>query len=392
MKKKKLSLTLLGIILWCSIAFSGAYLFIKMFPNFQKLSKDYSREELLSETTWKQEVSGKISALKKKYALRGLIIDGESYLSNEQYGLALKNFSEALEDHPNNTFLLEKVWDTYFAMKKFEAAYNTYIKIPDPGETLKRNIFFSSLHAKWYKIHNHIDSLSLLINSLNFDTEESTYYKEIIKCSKDFHACKKSLESYIEKNKDSLKSEWFIDYKNTLTNYENFRLEDLYYKNTLLLGSMFKQKLYPLVISIGLNLNKEKPDYKPVLQMIAQSFYEIGEYKSAKAFLDMYLKYEPNDADGWYLMGVINMKLQEYILSNIQFNKAYELGFKEKLVVKRQIIFNLSILEQTERMLSELASIINNFDNYQKIDLYLAIYYHIIYDKTETALLIANKW
>jgi|GEM_PF-1340968 len=86
------------------------------------------------------------------------------------------------------------------------------------------------------------------------------------------------------------------------------------------------------------------------------------------------------------MMGVINLKLNEYILSNIFLNRAIELDYKPSINVKRRLIYNYFELGAMEKMLKEFESLVKNEKEIEKEDIYLAIYYHIVYNKKDIAL------
>ncbi len=85
------------------------------------------------------------------------------------------------------------------------------------------------------------------------------------------------------------------------------------------------------------------------------------------------------------MMGVINLKIGEYILSNIQLQKAFDLGYEPKIQLERRLAYNYYILQQQDRMIAQLDSIVANLD-FEKEDLYLDLYYNIINGKYETAM------
>ncbi len=229
-----------------------------------------------------EEVSSKIEELRKKFAIRWLIYEWEAYLQNDQYGLALKQFNDALTANPGNKYLIEKIAETYFTMNKYESAYTEYKKIEKPNESQKEKILLSLLYSNRYTLSSSLQTLLKEVQDLQFDAEKAFYYNTIFSCAKDFHECKKTFQDYFSKHPEDAKFSSLREIDETFKNYENFKLEDMYYKNALFVGTLFKQKLYPLVIQNGLQLNKEKPDYRPIIEMIAQSFYEMGEYNQQK--------------------------------------------------------------------------------------------------------------
>lgn len=368
----------------------------------------YFREPLLqslwqhNQTVWIQvdsnsgkidgkKIASKIEELRNRYALKGLIYQWDAYLNNDQFWLALKHFNDALESNPWNPLLLEKIAETYFKMNKYEAAYNYYKQISNPSDTLKKQTLLSLLYSKKNNITSSIDEINEEIKALWFSKEQEFYYTTSISCSVNFHQCKKDFQDYFTANAKNPSQFWPLkEIEEAYKNYENFQLEDMFYKNALFVGTLFKQELYPVVLNIWLSLNKERPDYRPVLEMVAESLYKIGEYKSAKTWLETYIKYEPSDANAWFMMGVINLKIWEFVLSNIQLQKASDLWYTPSIQVKRHLAYNYYILQQQDRLLQELKDIVENEKDFEKEDLYLALYYHIINNQLEDAVQIAE--
>jgi len=52
-------------------------------------------------------------------------------------------------------------------------------------------------------------------------------------------------------------------------------LEDIYYKDALIIARFFQDKMYPLAIQLGNQLEAEKPNYKAILKVIAESYFEL---------------------------------------------------------------------------------------------------------------------
>ena len=71
-----------------------------------------------------EDVKNKISLLRNRYAIKGLIQKWDLYLENNQLPLALKNYKKALSQNPKDSKLIKKIWNTYYEMKNFSLAYN----------------------------------------------------------------------------------------------------------------------------------------------------------------------------------------------------------------------------------------------------------------------------
>lgn len=325
----------------------------------------------------------KIEELKKRYALRWLIYEWNGYFENEQYALALKKYLEVYsQTSDKNT--AEKIADTYFAMKKYSLAHKYYSLI-GTSKTNERT-FFSLLYHTNVENPDNMNYLLKEIDGLTFNGEKTFFYKNSLSCIKDFEACKKIFEEYIQKPAEPLVSEELKTTKQTLDNYANFKIDDPLYKDALIISNFYTLALYPIVIKLWKDLLLKKPDYKPMLLMVAQSLYEVWDYENAKGFLEKYNALSPNDKNALYLLGVIHLKNNDFILSNIFLNKALDLWYEPKINLKRRLIYNYEILGQREKLLQEFEKLIREQKDFSLEDAYLALYYHIINKKEDIAL------
>lgn len=241
----------------------------------------------------------KIEQLKIKYSLRGLIHEGNSYFENEQYALALKSYLDVYAKTDDKK-TAEKIAETYFAMKKFSDAHKYYSIITASDTNIKA--FLSLLYHKNIELPENITSLVDEIGKLSLSSEYTFFYKTSLGCIKDFHLCKKSFEDYFAVLGNSVTTDEMKQVKSTLDNYKNFKMEDVKYKDALLIGAFYQTGLYPIVIKLGKDLLKLASDYQPMILMIAQSYFELGDYKNAKIYLEKYKTLNPEDKNATYLL------------------------------------------------------------------------------------------
>ncbi|USN58460.1 MAG: hypothetical protein H6767_09545 [Candidatus Peribacteria bacterium] len=99
-------------------------------------------------------------------------------------------------------------------------------------------------------------------------------------------------------------------------------------------------------------------------------------------------KIDQENADTNYMLGVINLKLKEYVLSNIYLVKALEIGYSEKQELYRRLIYNYYILGDMEKVLVYFEKLLHETEVPDSDDLILAIYYQIMYGDLE----VAKEW
>lgn len=359
----------------------------------EKENIDISLTENLDEKTSSWSAEDKMKELRNKFTVKWLIIEGDAYFNNDQYALALRNFLQAFKNTNEDPIIAEKIGDIYMKMNKYGPAYKYYKKaIWKISPELKDKTILSYLYNADLKGEGKREDAKKEILSLNFTEEKKFYYFTVLECLQDFHTCKTNFSNYIYNEKKELETEELKNIKTAFDIYRNFQLEDIYYKNALIIWGLFKNKMYPISVLLGKNLLKEKENYKPILKIVAQSYFEIGNMQWAKIYLWLYNKVEPDNKDIIYMMGVINLKLNEYILSNIFLNRAIELDYKPSINVKRRLIYNYFELGAMEKMLKEFESLVKNEKEIEKEDIYLAIYYHIVYNKKDIALELTKLW
>lgn len=349
----------------------------------------------------KEIVREKIEIIRKRLALKWLIIEGDSYYRDGQLPLALKKYLEFYTNNSYDPLIIDKLGDTYFEMKKFSSAYNYYIKIKNASDEIKEKTAQSLVLMT--KIHDlaSVEDVQNKLKQLELPEEIFLYHSISLSCSIDFHACKKDFWEYFWP--ESTPSSWSgpqepeVNYKklsrikDAIINYKNFQIDEVYLKDAYLIWAWYSNGLYSLSAYLWEQLLEEKINYKPILKIVAQSYFELGEHEKAREVLLTY--YEIDDEDIWvvYLLWIVNSKLREYVLANIYFNKALDLWYDDAAHIHRQLIHNFYTLENDVSMLDSFVSLIDQ-DNITQNDLSLWIYYHIIHEKYPQALTWALKW
>ncbi len=392
---KKLLILILISILWsCSIE-NTKPTSIKE----QQIKKEIISKKTIKTNSWiiKHNKIKIIENNRKKYEARWLIISWTIHIKNDEYILALRNFLKAYNNQPWNSNLEKRIADTYYLMKNWWQAFKYYQKIKTNLNYKNQyiNSFFYSLDTN--KLKNDKNYLSWTINNIKnlklLNNQEKFYYSNSLECINDFSLCKKNFQDYIAKNKEQIKNNPYLEHiNNALNNYKNFKIDELYFKNTLIIWAFFQNNLYPVVIILWKNILTNKPNYKPILKMIAQSYFELWDYKNAKKYLTKYYALDSNDKDVLYLLALISQKTHDYVLSSIYLTKAKKLWYEPKSNIDRLQIYNAYILDDNQKILVNFDNLIND----QKLPLYndliLATYYNIINWNIKKGEKYADLW
>lgn len=341
-------------------------------------------------------VRDKINTIRKRLALKWLIIQGDSYYQQGQIIPALQKFLEFYRKNPNDELIIEKLGDTYFELNKFTSAQNYYSKIINPSEKILEKRILSFIYNSDLSDPASLQKLKDTIATLQLEDQQQYYYQTSLECVSGFHECKKSLWAYFWPKDET--QEVIINYgkleniKQAISNYQNFQVDDVYLKDAFIIASWYSDAMYPLAINMWEKLLQEKTGYKPVLKIVAQSYYELWEYKKARAILWEYYEIDNEDIAVNYLLWVINTKLREYVLANIYFNKSISLGYADPVEIRRQLIHNFYLLENDENILKQFVTLIDETTWFEASDLSLWIYYHILNEQYVKALNWARKW
>lgn len=368
--------------------FWNTYKFETIDPDQQQQETSLPTKKEINE----QIVAEKIAKLKARYAQKWLIIAGDNFLKESQFNQALDSYKQALQASPNDETLIKKLWDSYFELKNYRQAYNAYAKIIDHPSIDPHKIWLSFIYSRSYSFENKKifeDQISLLA----FSPQDILYYNTLLFCWEDFHSCKKQFQTSFEWTQQELDSPRLQSVQDAITQYQNFKVDQIYYKNTLIVQSFFEQKQYPFVILLWEDILLDRPTYRPVLKMLAQSWMELWDYAQAKKYLDQLNQLDPNTPEILYILWIIHQKRDDFILSNIFFKKSIEYGYSPAVYPYRLMIQNLLDLWNTDNILRWFRDLYAQENSWlTDQDVILGVYYHILYDDLSNAEKIIVKY
>jgi len=349
------------------------------------------------------EMQNKIDILKKRLSLKWLIQDGDLHFQNKEYTRALVKYIQVNQQNPDDQSIINKIWNIYFNIDKYSQAYKYYAQIKDYNQLNKHQALKALFYSEDIKQEN-IERIKAEILTFNLSADENFYYTNSLTCTIDYHDCRQNYQDYFEKIIPTIQTgTWesveiqeihFPELENIRTaikNYENFQLDDLSYKAALISGAYFQNQLYPIAIATSEDTLINSPDYRPLIKIIAKSYYEMWDYINAKKFLFQYNKLWDNEPEISYFLWIVHQKLREYTRSTIQLRKATQLWYTEDLDVKRRLLFNYYQLGDTEKMLWIFQEIIrDNIDEITIQDMSLAIFYHILDEQNDKATIFTT--
>lgn len=362
----------------------------------------------LSEVVWTKPVDSmeelektekstndKLEEIKKKLNLKWLITKWDMYFEEKDYMIALSQYLKVLKEVPNDKEINMKIWNIYYALKKFSRAYDYYKKIKDYVNLDKKQAIYSLIN--WlYEWEWNLNYINEEIDSFWLTEQETFYYKNSLICTINYSKCRANFQEYFNLlNEKQIKIEMsdLSVIKETFTNYQNFWLEDLDYKSALVTWWFYKNGFYFVAFKTGEWILKQNSNYKPILKIVAKSAYELGDYSAVKWYLQEYIKLDDKDAEISYFMWRVYEKLGDKFLGSVHFTRAIQLWYPDVIDIKRRLIFIYFGLDETKKMLDTFKELIDSKDKKLNINDYnLAIYYHIANDDLETWKKYSLEW
>ena len=346
-----------------------------------------------------KEKKQKIDTIKKKLAIKWLILKWKINLKNKDYTSALVRYLQIHREIPNDQSVINSLWEVYNNLGKFKQSYSYFSKIKD-YKKLNKDLVAKTLISSVELTDENIEYVIKELNTLWLSEQQLFYYTNSVKCKQWFSQCKQNFQDYFNEKINNWSGEVIReityndlnDIKTALKNYDNFKIDDLSYKWALISWEFFKNWLYPIAIETSKDILKDKKDYRPLLKIVAKSYYELWNYIEAKIYLIKYNTIVENDYETSYFLWRVYEKLHEYVLSNIHLQKALKIWYPDSLEINKRILLNYYELWEIDKMLNIFKKIIDeNKDEIDANDYELAIYYHILNNKLEWAKEITNK-
>ena len=364
-------------------------------------------EEKTLEEIKKEEITNKINNFKKAVASKWLIVSWDIHIKNDEYIFALQKFLKANKETPNNSKIISKIAETYFLMKNFSLSFKYSSKIEDTQYLDNNMKTLSFLYSEnideydfsktsswelndWWNIF--INEIKSKIKSFDLNKEEEFYYINSLDCISDFHQCKFNIQEYFKNTEYSWQNENLENIRAAISNYKDLKLDEIYYKNALIIWAFMKNKNYPLAIKLSEEILLDKPNYKPILKILAQSYFELNKLDKSNKYLLEYAKIDNWSPDISYMIWVIAQKNHDYIRSNIFLNLSIEQWYKNIEDIYRLQLYNYLILNKEDKISEIFDKIIAVQEKPEFNDLLLATYYNIINNNLDKAWLLTNNW
>ncbi len=355
-------------------------------------------EETKNNTSWANQ---RMEDLRKKIELKWLITRWDLYFTNKEYTTALTQYLQVYRKVPWDREVNLKIWNIYYSLWNYNRAYDFFENIKDYGQLDKKKAIYSFVNSKNLTSSWTNQEINEEIDSFDFNNQENFYLKNSITCVNDFSLCRKKYQDFFNEveqknNENEEKIEYISELqtiKNAFDNYNNFQIDELNYKAALISWAYYSNWFYKISLETAKNILEENPEYKPLLKIAAKSSYELWNYIESRDFVIRYNKLEQKDPEMSYFAWRIYEKLNENVLSVINFSKAINIGYPDIADIKRRLIFIYFDMQDNEKMLKTFRELIElESDELNIRDYNLAVYYHILNDDLENATKISEIW
>lgn len=353
----------------------------------------HNEKDIINPTKEELDTASKVEIIKKRFALKWTLTRWDDYFSGKQPILALNEYLKAYRQSPWDSQIIKKIALTYFDLKRFKNANNNFKEVKDILTQEEKDKYILSL---FYDLNmnskEEIKKFSLELKSLNLPKDDLFYYTNSVICSINFHDCKVNYEEYFKNNLE-ITNQKLLSIKNAINDYNNLLINEIYYKNTLIIWSLFKEKLYPITNKLSLDILKEKPDYMPLLLIVWKGYYDLWDLENSKKYLEKYYSLDPKNVEITYILWEISFLLKDYLTSSLYLNSALKNWYTPKIDLQRKLAYNYYISWDRRSMLNVFWTLIEVDDSQATIDDFsLWIYYAILEKRTKTAVLWAEKW
>lgn len=354
-----------------------------------ELSKLNSQNEIENNS---ENSNDKISILRKRFFVKWLIEKWDNYMNSNTPYLALNEYFKAYTKNPTDSQIIKKIALVYFELKNYKKTLEYFDKIKNDisWDDLEKYVLANIYTLNTKDKRTFDNALKNITESSVLNDEEKFYYTNSINCIISFHTCKKTFQEYISNNPE-LKTQKIKNIKSAIDNYNNFQSWNTYYKDSLIIAELFKDRLYTITNYLWASLLKSKIDYKPFILMVWKWAYEIWDLKKSKEYLEKYYKLEPLDPKVSFLLWNIAYRSKDYLTSNMYYTASLSNWFENKVDIKRKIIYNYYVLWDKKTMFYMFDSLLEEKDS--NIDDYsLAIYRNILDWNTQKWILLSDKW
>ena len=253
------------VILWTYTIYKKNNNISNKKEDITKITTNNNNKKSLPKKTTTKKSKKRIEEFKERLQSKWLIIKWDIELKNKEYIFALQKFLQANKKTPNNPKIIWKIGEIYFHIKKFDLAYkylnkNNNSKYNDMkilSYLYSKNLDNLNLILNWSGVLNQswsivINNIQKEIKKINVGKEDIFYYVNSLECIKSFHICKKNFENYFKNVNYSWKNKNLENIKKAIVNYKNSKIEKLYYKNALIIWSLFQNKNYPITVILSL--------------------------------------------------------------------------------------------------------------------------------------------
>ena len=357
----------------------------------QNIQLQKEETEVLKKEKKNKQADKQYDDLRKQQVYKEAIEAWNWFFEENKLIAALQSYTRAKKLNPDDETIQVRLGDVQYALHNYKLAYELY-KWNDwvVGFSKKKEVH--SLFQKNYELElSDIEEIQKNLTQTELTEQERAYYVNSLQCVVDFSKCKQYYKDYTFNPEVTIDNPELLVMKEGIEAYENSGLDDLNYKDVMIIAKFFENEHYSVVLKLWNDMLEWYPNYGPLIRLVGKSYYELWEYEKAADILKPYYEKHISDANLAYFLGLISVKQKLYLSSNIYLNKALKNGYTPKEDILRKLIYNYFVLNNKEKMYETFEVLLEepwvNVSDYS-----LVIYQAIIekdYDKAEGYI---KKW
>ncbi len=256
---------------------------------------------------------------------------GDWYLLRDDREMALKAYMVALSraqaSPERKAALLSKIGDTYFSLKRFPEAVQSY-REAGSGVTAE-----SAMKFAFALSYAEDAERETLLPSLPLDADQKAYFAVSALCREGVDKC----VSLIRDNEGT--GALVGNLKKSLSDFEALAADDLAYRDALLAAAFAKNGDFATAAAITDAVLARRADYRPVQKLAGRAWWEMARYDKAASRLQAYYRAEPEDVEAAYLLGLCYVGKKDWETAAIYFNRAVLGKYEPRADAERQLAY-----------------------------------------------------
>lgn len=248
---------------------------------------------------------------------------------------ALESYQQAAQLEPREFIVYEKIGDTYFLQKKYDAAMQTFELANSMGQ--KKDTITLKIARCLLGLRKVVDARTKL-DEINPPTIESLYYGGLIAAFLNEQDKAKELLSNVAAN--SKDENMKVMAQKVLDNFRDFELareSNAEFLQAMLAQSFDQAGEYGMAIELAFNALKTQHDYRDVWIVLGHAYLNEQKWFDAEDALTKAIALDSSHPASYFFRGMAKRNLNKFTEAATDFEKALKLGWKPQIIAKQYL-------------------------------------------------------